>query len=83
MCQGCGLAFAEFEPRGRLLYAVLLPLIFALIAGALKLDEALRPPLWVLLGLIVMVVPGTIVGALRLVKAALLLARLRAAGDLT
>lgn len=82
-CRGCGLAFADYEPRGRWLYAVLLPLIIALMAGALKLDEVLRPPLWLLLCVIVVVVPGTIIGALRLVKAALLLARLRAAGVLT
>lgn len=82
-CRGCGLVFADYEPRGRWLYAVLLPLIIVLIAGALKLDEALRPPLWLLLCLIVVVVPATIIGALRLVKAALLLARLRAAGVLT
>lgn len=81
-CRGCGLAVAVHEPRGRLLYLVLLPLIFGLIAAALTLDEALRPPLWLLLGLIAIVVPGTIIMALRLAKAAMLLARLRAAGEL-
>ena len=82
-CEGCGLAFAEYEPRGRWLYLVLLPLTFLLMVGALKLDEAARPPLWLMMGLIVVVVPGVIVSALRLIKAALLLARLRAAGVLT
>ena len=59
---------------------MLLPLTFLLIAGALKLDEALRPPLWLMLAVIVVIVPGAVVGTLRLMKTALLLARLRAAG---
>ncbi|MEI6641899.1 MAG: DUF983 domain-containing protein [Novosphingobium sp.] len=79
-CRGCGLAFADYEPRGRGLYFVLLPLTFLLIAGALKLDDLLRPPLWLLLAIILVVVPGVIIGALRLMKAALLMARLRASG---
>jgi uncharacterized protein (DUF983 family) len=81
-CRACGLAFAEYEPRGRGLYFVLLPLTFLLIAGALKLDDLARPPLWLMLPLIVVVVPGVIIGAVRLMKAALLVARLRAAGVL-
>lgn len=81
-CRGCGLAFADYEPRGRGLYFVLLPLTALLIAGALKLDEAARPPLWLMLGLIVIVVPAVVIGAIRLMKTVLLLARLRAAGVL-
>lgn len=81
-CRGCGLAFADHEPRGRGLYFVLLPLTVLLVAAALKLDDAMRPPLWAMLALMVVVVPGVIIGALRLMKAALLLARLRAAGVL-
>lgn len=81
-CRGCGLAFADYEPRGRGLYFVLLPLTFLLIAGALKLDDLLRPPLWLMLAVIVVVVPGVIIGGMRLMKAALLIARLRAAGVL-
>jgi uncharacterized protein (DUF983 family) len=81
-CRACGLAFADYEPRGRGLYFVLLPLTFLLIAGALRLDEAVQPPLWALLAVLAVVVPGVIMGALRLAKAALLLARLRAAGAL-
>lgn len=61
---------------------MLLPLTFLLIAGALRLDEAVQPPLWALLAVLAVVVPGVIMGALRLAKAALLLARLRAAGAL-
>ncbi|GEN99375.1 hypothetical protein NSE01_12080 [Novosphingobium sediminis] len=82
-CRSCGLAFTDYEPRGRGLYFVLLPLTALLIAGALKLDDAVRPPLWLMLGVIVVAVPGVIMGALRLVKAALLIARLRAAGVLS
>lgn len=61
---------------------MLLPLTTMLIAGALKLDDLARPPLWLMLGLMVVVVPSVIVGAMRLMKAALLIARLRAAGVL-
>ncbi len=74
--------FADYEPRGRGLYFVLLPLTFLLIAGALKFDDLLRPPLWLMLAVIVVVVPGVIIGGMRLMKAALLIARLRAAGVL-
>jgi uncharacterized protein (DUF983 family) len=81
-CRACGLAFADYEPRGRGLYFVLLPLTALLITGALKVDDAVRPPLWLILGVIVIVVPGVIIGALRLMKAAWLIARLRAAGVL-
>lgn len=81
-CRACGLVFADYEPRGRGLYFVLLPLTTLLIAGALKLDDWMRPPLWLMLALIVVVVPGVIMGVLRWVKAALLIARLRAAGVL-
>ncbi|KPF89833.1 DUF983 domain-containing protein [Novosphingobium sp. AAP93] len=79
-CRGCGLPFAEYEPRGRGLYFVLLPLIALMIAAALRLDDLLHPPLWLILGLIVAVVPAVIIGAIRLMKAVFLLARLRAAG---
>lgn len=82
-CRGCGLAFADYEPRGRALYFVLLPLVALMIAGALKIDDLVRPPLWLLLGLIVVVVPAVVIGTIRLMKAALLLARLRAAGVVT
>lgn len=82
-CRGCALVFADYEPRGRGLYFVLLPLTFLLIAGALKFDDLLRPPLWLMLAVIVVVVPGVIIGGMRLMKAALLIARLRAAGVVT
>ena len=81
-CRGCGLAFEDYEPRGRGLYFVLLPLIALLIGGALRLDDWLRPPLWLMLGALVIVVPAAVIGAIRLMKSAMLLARLRAAGVL-
>lgn len=61
---------------------MLLPLVALLIGGALKLDDWLRPPLWLMLGAIVIVVPAAVIGAIRLMKAMMLLARLRAAGVL-
>lgn len=81
-CRACGLAFKDFEPRGRGLYFVLLPLIALLVGGALMLDDWLRPPLWLMLGLVVIVVPAVIIGTIRMMKTVLLLARLRAAGVL-
>lgn len=81
-CRACGLAFEDYEPRGRGLYFVLLPLIALLIGGALRLDDWLRPPLWLMLGAIVIVVPTVVIGAIRMMKTMLLLARLRAAGVL-
>lgn len=79
-CRSCGLAFEEHEPRGRGLYFVLLPLIALLIGGALKLDDWAHPPLWLMLGAIAIVVPTVVIGAIRMMKTVLLLARLRAAG---
>lgn len=61
---------------------MLLPLIALLIGGALRLDDWLRPPLWLMLGAIVIVVPTVVIGAIRMMKTMLLLARLRAAGVL-
>lgn len=81
-CRACGLAFEDYEPRGRGLYFVLLPLIALLIGGALRLDDWLRPPLWLMLGAIVIVVPTVVIGAIRMMKTMLLMARLRAAGVL-
>ena len=61
---------------------MLLPLIALLIGGALRLDDWLRPPLWLILGAIVIVVPAVVIGAIRLMKTVLLAARLRASGVL-
>jgi uncharacterized protein (DUF983 family) len=77
-CTACALDFAAHEPRGRLQFLIVLPVTVALIAFALWLDEALRPPLLALFALMVLLVPLTMVAALRLVKAAFLVARYRA-----
>lgn len=82
-CRACGLAFAEHEPKGRVLYLVLLPVTSLLIAGVLAVDDALRPPLWLLLPVLFVLVPLAIIVALRFAKAAVLITRLRAAGVLT
>jgi uncharacterized protein (DUF983 family) len=81
-CRSCGLAFADFEPKGRALYLVLFPVTLLLMAGALALDEALKPPLWLLFPALVVLVPLAIIAALRFAKAAVLIMRLRAAGVL-
>ncbi len=77
-CRACGLEFAAHEPRGRLQFLIVLPVTVALIAFALWLDEVLRPPLLALFALMVILVPLTMVAALRLVKAAVLVMRFRA-----
>ncbi len=77
-CAACGLDFAAHEPRGRLQFLIVLPVTVALIALALWLDEALRPPLVALFAFLVILVPLTMVLALRLAKAALLVMRFRA-----
>ncbi len=82
-CRACGLAFAEYEPSGRGLYLVLFPVTLALMGGALALDDALKPPLWLLFAALVVLVPLGLIAALRFAKAAVLVMRLRAAGVLT
>lgn len=82
-CRVCGLAFADYEPKGRGLYLVLFPVTLALMAGALALDDALHPPLWLLFAALVVLVPLTMILALRFAKAAVLVMRLRAVGVLT
>jgi uncharacterized protein (DUF983 family) len=77
-CASCGLDFAAHEPRGRLQFLIVLPVTAGLIAFALWLDEALRPPLLMLFALLVILVPLTMVAALRLVKSAVLVMRFRA-----
>jgi len=81
-CRACGLAFGEHEPRGRVLYLVLIPVTALLMAGVLALDDALRPPLWLLFPALVVLVPLAVIAALRFAKAAILITRLRAAGVL-
>ena len=75
-CRACGQNFARFEPKGRGLYLVVLPVTILLVLAALKLDEAVRLSVWVLVPLWGLVVPLAVIGALRFAKAALLVARL-------
>lgn len=79
-CNACGLDLARFEPRGRGLYLVVLPVTILLILAALKLDEALKLPVWVLVPLWALVVPLAVIGALRFAKAVVLRARLEKEG---
>jgi uncharacterized protein (DUF983 family) len=81
-CRACRLVFADYEPKGRALYLVLFPVTLLLMAGALRLDDALQPPLWLLFPLLAVIVPLALIAALRLAKAAVLIMRLRAAGVL-
>ena len=77
-CRACGLDFAAHELRGRRQFLIVLPVTVALIAAALWLDEALRPPLWALFTVLTLVVPMSMVMALRFAKAAALMVRFRA-----
>ena len=66
-----------YEASGRLLYPVILPLVIILVLAALRIDDALRPPLWVHVLIWPPVVAFVIIGALRLVKLAWLMRCLR------
>ncbi|MFM6831247.1 MAG: DUF983 domain-containing protein [Novosphingobium sp.] len=79
-CDACGLDFARFEPKGRGLYLVVLPVTILLILAALKLDEAVQLPVWVLVPLWGIAVPLAVIGALRLAKTVVLRARLERQG---
>lgn len=67
-CRGCGLDFAAHEASGRTLYPLVLPLVIALVLGALRFDDAFHPPLWVHLLIWPPVVSVTMIGAVRLGK---------------
>ena len=82
VCRACGLAFEDYEPKGRVLYLVLFPVTLLLMAGALALDDVLHPPLWLLFPAMAVIVPLAMITALRFAKAGLLIMRLRAAGVL-
>ncbi|WP_420381872.1 DUF983 domain-containing protein [Novosphingobium sp.] len=69
-CRGCATEFARHEASGRVLYPIVLPLVIMLVLAALRLDDALRPPLWVHALVWPPVVAVVIIGALRLVKLA-------------
>ncbi len=63
------------ELGARLLYPLIVPLIFGLIALAVAFDDAVRPPLWVHALIWPPFVALVILGALRLAKVAWLKAR--------
>lgn len=65
-----------------MLYLVLIPVTALLMAGVLAVDEALRPPLWLLFPALVVLVPLAVIATLRFAKAAILIMRLRTAGVL-
>ncbi len=76
-CRACGQDFESAEPKGRLLFLVVLPLTVLLVLAALKLDDWLRPAWWVHVALWSVLVPLTMIGALRWTKAAALVRALR------
>jgi len=78
-CRGCATDFQAHEASGRLLYPVILPLVILLVLAALRLDDALRPPLWVHVVIWPPVIAFVIIGALRLVKLAWLMRCLKRA----
>jgi len=78
-CRGCGTDFVAHEASGRLLYPIILPLVIILVLAALRIDDALRPPLWVHALIWPPVVAFVIIGGLRLVKLAWLMRCLKRA----
>lgn len=76
-CRACGTAFAQHDLTGRAAYLVVLPVTVMLVLAALRLDDAVRLPVWALVLLWPPLVGAAVVGALRLAKAAVLVARLR------
>lgn len=76
-CSTCGQDFAVHEPKGRGLYLVVLPITIFLMFAALKLDEVLQLPAWVLVPLWGLVVPVAVIGALRFAKTVVLMVRLQ------
>lgn len=76
-CTACGQDFARYEPKGRGLYLIILPIAILLVLAALKLDEVVQLPVWVLVPLWGVVVPLAVIGALRFAKTVVLMARLQ------
>lgn len=76
-CNTCDQDFARHGPKGRGLYLVVLPVTILLVLAALKLDEAVELPVWVLVPLWGFVVPLAVIGALRFAKTVVLMARLQ------
>lgn len=79
-CAVCGLEFERYEPRGRAMYLVVLPVTVLLVLSALKLDDMVQLPVWALTALWGVLVPLVVTVALRFAKAAALMARLEKEG---
>ncbi|MEO0032881.1 MAG: hypothetical protein RIS94_2639 [Pseudomonadota bacterium] len=75
-CPACGLDFEAHEMQGRSAYLVVLPVTVLLIFAALKLDEVVRLPAWALVLLWPPLVAASVIGAMRLAKVAVLMARI-------
>lgn len=80
-CRACGQDFASHELQGRQLYPVVLPVTVLLILVALRLDDVVRFPVWVLALVWPLFAASVVTLALRVAKAARLVRRLRAAGE--
>lgn len=80
-CARCGQALAEHEASGRALYPVVLPIVILLILlvlAALRLDAVWQPPLWIVALVWAPVALVLVGGAVRLARAAHLVARIAA-----
>ncbi len=75
-CRGCGLDLHAHEASGRLLYPLIVPIVALFVLAALRLDDALRPPLWVHAVIWPPVIALSVIGALRLGKVAMLMRKL-------
>lgn len=62
------------------MYLVILPVTVLLVLAALKLDDLVQLPIWVLIALWGVIVPLVVTVALRFAKAAALMARLEKEG---
>ena len=74
-CSECGLEFAQLERGSRAATLVTFIIAAVLIGLALLVDEWLRPPLWVMAMVFVPLTIAFVLGAIRLFKTLLLMAR--------
>jgi uncharacterized protein (DUF983 family) len=79
-CGVCGLELERYEPRGRAMYVVILPVTVLLVLAALKLDDLVQLPVLALIALWGVAVPLVVTVALRFAKTAALMARLEKEG---
>lgn len=75
-CCSCRIEFERYEPRGRGMYVVILPIAILLVLAALKLDDIVQLPVWALIGLWGVTVPTVVIATMRYAKAIVLMARL-------